>query len=78
MTNLHEGGVYSELTNDSMKDVICDYLAKEYNKRLNSLSIKFDLRLLAGEQLDQSDYDKEFAKLKDDLTELMDEIARIK
>ena len=53
---LHEGGVYSELTDESMKDILCDYLAKEYNRKLSDLSIKFDLRLLAGEQFDQSDF----------------------
>lgn len=76
--HLHEGGVYSELSNDSMKDILCHYLAGEYNRRLSDLSIKFDLRIISGEKLTQSDYDIEFAKLKETITDLMNDIARTK
>lgn len=78
ITCLHEGGVYTDLTDSSMKDILCDYLSTEYNKKLNALSIKFDLRILSGESLTQADYDAEFAKLKENLIDTMNEIARIR
>lgn len=75
---LHEGGVYSEMSDDSLKDILCHYLANEYNRRLSDLSIKFDLRIISGEKLNQSDYDTEFAHLKETITDLMNDIARVK
>ena len=75
---LDNSHMYSELTNDSLKDILCYYLSEEYNKKISRLSIKFDLRIMSGEHLEQSDYDEEFEKIKTEIMEIVNDLARVK
>ena len=68
-------GGYSELSQDSLRAAIRDYLLEIHDRDMETLGVQMDIEQQLGKTIDQAFYKKEYTKIKNNLNDRIKELS---
>ncbi len=75
MDKINKANGYSEMTDDSLRDIIRDYLLDEHDKELNSLAVKMEMDRMNGNKIDLDYYHEQYDKVKGKMLSKVEELS---